>query len=276
MTAGGDGLTGSVVLVTGGGRGIGRALVEGLAAGGASVGLCARDSAAVAEVERVVTAAGGRAVGVSGDVTNAGDVQRIVSTVTDRLGPLDTVVCNAGVIDPDETDPWAVDVDAWWRVIEVNLLGVQRVLAAVVPGMVERGGGRIIEMTSGMAVRDVPNYSAYSTSKTALLRLSGAYAAAGADAGLSVFDIAPGVVRTEMTRSMPVMSDRTDWTRPEAVVALVAAAAAGDLDHLSGRFLRAGVDDPDALRGPLAARFADDPEARRLALRPYSADDPLG
>jgi NAD(P)-dependent dehydrogenase (short-subunit alcohol dehydrogenase family) len=275
MSAAAGRLAGSVVLVTGGGRGIGRALVEGLAADGASVGLCARDSAAVADVERVVTDAGGRAVGASGDVTDADDVHRIVSTVTERLGPIDTVVCNAGVIDPQETDPWAVDVDAWWRVVEVNLLGVQRVLAAVVPGMVERGHGRIVEMTSGMAVRDVPDYSAYSTSKTALLRLSGAYAAAGADAGLRVFDIAPGVVRTDMTRSMAVMSDRTEWTPPEAVVALVAAAAAGDLDHLSGRFLRAGVDDPDALRGPLATRFADDPAARRLALRPYAADDPL-
>lgn len=269
-------LTGLVVLVTGGGRGIGRALVTGLAARGAAVGLCARSAEQVEEVVDVVETAGGRCLGVPGDVTVAGDVARVVDTVSQTLGSIDVVVCNAGAIDPVETNPWRSDLDAWWRVLEVNLLGTQRVLQAVVPSMVERGGGRIIGLTSGMALRDVSDYSAYCVSKTALLRLSGVYAEAGREHGLTVFDVAPGVVRTAMTAGMPVMADRDEWTDPALVVDLVAAAASGTLDHLSGRYLRAGVDDPAALRAEVGARLAADPAARRLALRPYGDDDPLG
>ena len=271
----GDPLAGTVALVTGGGRGIGRALVEGLAARGAAVGLCARDADQVAEVERAVGRGEGRAFGVVGDVTDAADVRRVVAQVGESLGPVDLVVCNAGAVDGSECPPWDVDTDAWWRVVEVNLLGTQRVLREVVPTMLRRGRGRVVSLTSGMAVRDVPDYSAYSVSKTALLRLSGTYATAGADHGLRVFDVAPGVVRTQMTQGMPVMADRTRWTDPALVVELVAAVASGDLDHLSGRFLRAGVDDPDALRGAAGRAIAADPAARRLGLRPYGEDDPL-
>ncbi len=268
-------LSGQVVLVTGGGRGIGRAIAAGLADRGAAVGVCARTAEQVAAVQAEVEVAGGRCLGVSGDVTSAADVARVVAAVTDAFGPLDSVICNAGAIDPEEVDPWRVDPDAWWRVVEVNLLGTQRVLHAVVPAMVQRGHGRVVSLTSGMAVRDVPDYSAYSVSKTALLRLSGTYAAAGRPHGLAVFDVAPGVVRTEMTAGMPVMADRAEWTDPELVVQLVAAVVAGSLDHLSGRYLRAGLDDPAALMATLAERFAGDPGARRLTLRPYGPDDPL-
>lgn len=273
--AGAEGdLAGTVALVTGGTRGIGRALVGGLASRGAAVGLCALDPAAVADAARAVTDAGGSAVGVAGDVTDADDVSRVVAGVREALGPVDLLVCNAGAVDAVETDPWAADVEAWWRVVEVNLLGSQLMLRAVVPGMLERGG-RVVTLTSGMAVRDTPDYSAYSVSKTALLRLSGAYAAAGADRGLRVFDVAPGVVRTDMTGSMPVMAERTEWTDPRLVVDLVSAIASGRLDHLSGRFLRAGVDDPESLAGPTGRRLVADPPARRLVLRPYGDDDPL-
>ncbi len=279
LRATGPDLSGRVVLVTGGGRGIGRAIAAGLADRGAAVGVCARTAEQVAEVQAGIEAAGGRCLGVPGDVTSAVDVARVVRAVTDAFGPVDSVVCNAGAIDPEEVDPWRVDPDAWWRVIEVNLLGTQRVLHAVVPGMVQRGQGRVVSLTSGMAVRDVPDYSAYSVSKTGLLRLSGTYAAAGRPHGLAVFDIAPGVVRTEMTAGMPVMADRSEWTDPGLVVELVVAVMSGSLDHLSGRYLRAGLDDPVELgagsAAGLAERFAADPEARRLALRPYGPDDPL-
>lgn len=269
-------LTGTTALVTGGGRGIGRALVEGLAARGAAVGLCARSAEQVGDVEAAVRTAGGTCVGVPGDVTVAADVDRVVTTVTGRLGPVDLVVCGAGAVDPEETDPWRADLDAWWRVVEVNLLGTQRVLQAVVPAMIERGGVRVVSLTSGMALRDVPEYSAYSVSKTALLRLSGTYTEAGRDHGVLVFDVAPGVVRTAMTGGMPVMADRSEWTDPALVVDLVAAIASGALDHLSGRYLRAGLDDIDELCGELGDRLAADAGARRLALRPYGVDDPLG
>lgn len=272
----GDDLAGLVVLVTGGGRGIGRAIVEGLTRRRAAVAFCARSADQVSEVAKAVTAAGGLCLGLPGDVTDPDDVDRVVRTAVDRLGPIDVVVCNAGAIDPEETDPWSADIEAWWHVVEVNLLGTQRVLQAVVPSMVDRGRGRVVGLTSGMAVRDVPDYSAYSVSKTALLRLSGTYAEAGRAHGVTVFDVAPGVVRTDMTAGMPVMADRSEWSDPALAVDLVAAVASGKLDELSGRYLRAGVDDPAALRDGLGERLVADPRARRLVLHPYGSDDPLG
>jgi NAD(P)-dependent dehydrogenase (short-subunit alcohol dehydrogenase family) len=122
-----------------------------------------------------------------------------------------------------------------------------------------------------MSLRARPEYSAYSVAKTGLMRLTEALEGALEGADVHAFDLAPGVVRTPMTADMPMHADRTEWTDPAQVVDLVAAVAAGELDAWSGRFLRAGSDDPDAL----GAR-APEGDARRLRLRPHGDGDPLG
>jgi NAD(P)-dependent dehydrogenase (short-subunit alcohol dehydrogenase family) len=116
-------------------------------------------------------------------------------------------------------------------------------------------------------------YSAYGAAKAGLFRVGGALHAAGHSAGLRVFELSPGVVRTPMTGGMAVHEDRTEWTDPADVVALVVAMAAGELDAWSGRMLRAGADDVATLRALAAAGLPED--ARTLRLRPYGPEDPL-
>ncbi len=137
--------------------------------------------------------------------------------------------------------------------------------------MLEAGGGRVVNLSSGAGADDRPVYSAYCAAKAGLFRLTGNLHLAGHDRGLRAFDVSPGVVRTDMTGSMAMHDDRTDWTPVAAVVDLVVAVARGELDAWSGRYLRAGVDTPASLAA--AADDLDD-RARRLRVVPTGPDDP--
>jgi NAD(P)-dependent dehydrogenase (short-subunit alcohol dehydrogenase family) len=141
---------------------------------------------------------------------------------------------------------------------------------AVVPGMLARGHGRVVNLASGMSTRADRDYSAYSAAKTGLMRLTEALDLSLQGSGVTAFDVAPGVVDTPMTRSMEMWRDFTDWTPPERVIELVVAIAAGELDAWSGRFLRAGKDEIDVLR-----RLTPDGAARQLRLQPYGDSDPV-
>ncbi|HSK28309.1 MAG TPA: SDR family oxidoreductase [Jiangellales bacterium] len=261
-----------VALVTGAGRGIGRAVASGLAGAGLSVGLLGRTPEPLAEVAASVRAAGGRAADVVADVTDWSGVRSAVDAVERRLGPVDLLVNSAGAIDAVEVPVWEADPEEWWRVVETDLRGPFHCVRAVVPGMVARGGGRVVDLNSGSGTRDMPVYSAYNVAKTGLFRVGGGLHAAGYDLGLRAFEVSPGVVDTAMTRGMAVHADRTDWTAPEHVVELVVAVARGELDAWSGRFLRAGADDVAELR-----RVAADgaPPGRTLGVLPYGPGDPL-
>ena len=147
---------------------------------------------------------------------------------------------------------------------------VQLLARAVLPTMVARGRGRVVNLASGMGTRAEADYSAYSVGKAAQIRLTECLAESLLGTGVFAFNIAPGLVQTEMTAGMPRWAGHTAWTPLERVVELVCAVAAGRLDQWSGRFLRAGVDDP-AVVAPLSPSGPD----RQLRLRPYGADDPL-
>ncbi|MCW2579686.1 MAG: Short-chain dehydrogenase/reductase [Blastococcus sp.] len=263
---------GQVALVTGASTGIGRHLVDGLAARGMAVAGVARNqerlSTAMAEV---ADAAGVRTLAVAADVTDPAAVDAAVARVADELGRVDLLVNNAGLIDAAEVPVWEADPDQWWEVVTSHVRGAQLMVRAVVPGMLARGHGRVVNLASGMSTSANRDYSAYSVAKTGLMRLTEALAVSLGGSGVHAFDVAPGVVDTPMTRSMEMWRDFTDWTPPERVVELVAAIAAGDLDAWSGRFLHAGKD-------ALATLLDVSPEgaARQLRLRPYGDIDPLG
>jgi NAD(P)-dependent dehydrogenase (short-subunit alcohol dehydrogenase family) len=144
----------------------------------------------------------------------------------------------------------------------------------VVPHMIAAGGGRIINLNSGAGTAERAELSAYSASKSALARITGSTHRAGWAHGIRAFDLAPGVVRTQMTLSMELHRGRTQWTEPTDVADLALALASGELDAWSGRFVRAGVDTAATLRD--RARFGLDDGARTLRLRSWGSSDPLG
>jgi NAD(P)-dependent dehydrogenase (short-subunit alcohol dehydrogenase family) len=264
-------LTG-VALVTGASTGIGRHLVEGLAARGMAVaGLARGEDRLRTAMDQVAAATGGRTLAVPADVTDRASVEEAVGVVREELGPIALLVNNAGLIDEFEVPVWEADPDQWWDVVASHVRGALLTVRTVVPWMVLRNSGRVVNIASGMGTRANPDYSAYSVAKTGLMRLTESLATALEGSDVRAFDVAPGVVDTPMTRAMPMWQGFTSWTAPEEVVRLVAAIAAGELDQWSGRFVRAGRDSLDVLR----ATCPED-AARQLRLRPYGDDDPLG
>ncbi|HUJ92844.1 MAG TPA: SDR family oxidoreductase [Gaiellaceae bacterium] len=245
-------LEGRVALVTGGGRGIGANVARELASAGMEVWVTGRTAE---QVESVAAEIGGHAL--VGDVSSRDDVERWVAAA----GAIDLLVCNAGISGPEEA---LAEPDDWWRVFEVNVLGVFLCCRAVAPGMVERGGGRIVNVASGaayLAARPGPHSTSYPASKAAVHRFSETLAAELAPSNVFVFSLAPGLVRTEMTSRFP---DDLPWTPPECAPALVRALATGEFDKLAGRYLHAEHDPPEQLRERVDAILADDLNAIRL------------
>ncbi len=209
-------LDGQVALVTGGGRGIGASIARELAAAGARVAVSARTPEQVEEVARET---GGLAV---------------VADVADRAAVEATA---------REQQAWEVDPRDWWNVFEVNVLGVYLCCRAVIPGMLDRGRGRIVITGSGAAYLPHSGSTAYSASKAAVWRF-GNVLADQLEGRIPVFVISPGLVRTEMTKAAP--SD-APWTPPELAPRLVRALASGRADALAGRYIHAEHDDIDEL-----------------------------
>jgi 3-oxoacyl-[acyl-carrier protein] reductase len=244
-------LQGQVALVTGGGRGIGRNIALELAAVGMSVVVTGRTRE---EVEATASEIGGRAL--VGDVSKRHDVERWFS----EAGEVDLLVNNAGM-GIHEDAAWELDPDEWWHVFEVNVLGVYLCCRAVIPGMLERGRGRIVNVASGAAYLPGLKSTAYGGSKAAVHRFSEALANQLEPHGIPVFSISPGLVRTQMTESF---GDDMPWTPPELAPHLVRALASGRLDTLAGRYLHAEHDDVDDLAARADEIVEDDLNAIRL------------
>ena len=187
--------SGGVAFVTGGGRGIGAAIARELARAGMRVAVSARTPSQVEDVAREI---GG--LSIEGDVSRQQDVERIVAETERELGPIDLLVANAG-IGLWEERAWEVPADEWWRVLEINVLGVYLSCRAAIPGMLERGSGRIVITGSGAAYLPGSRSTAYSSSKAAVVRF-GETLAAQLEGRIPVFPISPGLVRTEMTKSI--------------------------------------------------------------------------
>ena len=240
----------SRALVTGGGRGIGAGIARELAGAGWHVTVTGRTAGQVEEVAREI---GGEAV--VGDVSKREDVERMLAAA----GPIDLLVANAGVALWEET--WETDPDEWWHVFEVNVLGAYLTCRLALPGMIERGGGRIVITGSGSSYLPGSTSGAYSASKAAVGRFGETLALAVAEHGVKVFVISPGLVKTEMTGNF---SEDAPWTPPELAPRLVRELASGRFDRLSGRYIHAEHDPPDELEARIDRILAEDLNAIRL------------
>ncbi len=192
-------LQGQVALVTGAGRGFGRAMAERIAAEGAAVALLSRSLAQLDEVAKAIRAPGGQAIGVRCDVTDPVSVAHAVAKTEELLGPVDLLVNNAGV--PGPFGPvWQVDADEWWRAQAVHIRAPMLFMQAVLPGMIARGRGRVVCVSAKAARIVAPYMSAYCTGKIAQNRLVAEAAAELAGSPVAVFAIDPGFAFTDLAR----------------------------------------------------------------------------
>jgi len=190
-------LKGQVAVVTGGGRGLGRAFAQALAVAGASVAVLARSADELAQTVALIEGAGGLARAFRADITDSKAVHRTMAEIGRMLGPVDVLVNNGGT--PGLLGPfWETDVDEWWHAIDVNLRGQLLCTRAVLPEMISRRRGRIINLASGAGTIAIPYLSGYVTSKAALIRFTECLAAEIKQYGIATFAIEPGTVRTAM------------------------------------------------------------------------------
>lgn len=200
-----DNLAGRVAIVTGGARGLGLAIAQRLIAGGARVALWDMDGAALA-----AAASGIGAHAEIADVTDAASLEAALSRTEAALGPCDIMVANAGITGPNHTLE-DYPVEAWRRVIEVDLIGVYLTCRAVVPGMRARNRGRIVNIASIAGKEGNPNASAYSAAKAGVIGLTKSLGKELAATEIRVNCITPAAVETELFQQMT--AEQVAWMK---------------------------------------------------------------
>nr|WP_246324591.1 SDR family oxidoreductase [Petropleomorpha daqingensis] len=261
-------------MVTGGGSGVGRAIALALAEE-RPVAVLGRRAAPLEETVAEIAGRGGRALAVAVDVTDDTALAAAVARVEAQLGPVDVLVNNAG----SGGAPARLsdgDLGPLRSVLAVNLVAPAVLSALVLPGMVARGAGHVLNVTSLQGSRTFPGYVAYGASKAGLMRLTDSLAAELAGTGVVVVDLSPGLVRTDMTAEpelAALLADVPDdeWSPVARVAEKAVALVSGRYDVLAGRFVHA-EDDLDAL---VAALRPEDDDARRLRMTPIAGGDPL-
>jgi len=230
-------LSGKVALVTGGSRGIGRAIAGGFAEAGADLFICARQEMPLRQAAEEIAAKTGRRVEwIPADVARREEARRVAEVALERFGRVDILVNNAGWNIPQAIDE--IRDEDWDYLVELNLTNVMVITRALVPGMKERRWGRIIHISSIMGLASTPKRNAYSATKGALIAMTKATALDLGPFGITVNCIAPGPIATEMPMSIltkeqqDALAARTAlgrWADPEELVgpALLLASEAG-------------------------------------------------
>jgi NAD(P)-dependent dehydrogenase (short-subunit alcohol dehydrogenase family) len=212
-------LNGQVAIVTGAGRGLGRAVSETLAALGAAVVLASRNAPELDEVVKVIKRSGGKALAQTADVADERQVQDLALATARWVGPASILVNCAGMVDP--MAPLArSDPALWLRNVAINVGGTYLPTRAVLPGMLDRGFGRIVNISSGAATRPSAGWTAYSASKAAVVQLTRSLALEIEGTGVTACAFNPGAMDTEMQerirRASPADFPRADEYRAAA------------------------------------------------------------
>jgi NAD(P)-dependent dehydrogenase (short-subunit alcohol dehydrogenase family) len=269
-------LADTVAVVTGAGRGIGRAIATAQADEGAKVALLSRTAAEIEAVAAAIVAKGGAARAYVVDVVDRGAVDNALAAIERELGPGSLLTNNAGAffgIGPI----WTVDPDAWWRDVETNVRGAFNCCRAALPGMLARRRGRIVNLAGGGAATSFPNGSGYATSKAGLLRFTECVNDTLAGTGVLAFAMDPGLVRTAMTEhqlnseagrvyldAIPKLFASGVNVPPTLAARLSVEIGSGRFDKLAGRMLMAARGDLDLDEAAIDAIVAGDLRSLRL------------
>ncbi len=222
-----------VVVVTGASSGIGHATALELGRRNARVACIARRADRIADLSKEIKDAGGRALALECDVTDRVAVEGAIETVVDTFGPVDVLVNNAGVMPLSYMD--AVDVDGWDRMIDVNIKGVLYGIASVLPSMLERRSGHIINVSSIAGRRVMPSATVYCATKHAVHALSEGLRAEMAPHDIRVTIIAPGFVETELqshVKDERVLKRWTDRSKDNPLQPLQSEDIAREICHV--------------------------------------------
>jgi NAD(P)-dependent dehydrogenase (short-subunit alcohol dehydrogenase family) len=248
-------LSGQSAIVTGAGRGIGKALAIRLAAEGAHVTLTARSREQIEAVASEIQSAGGKAQAIAADVTDNTAVAKVTEAAADHFGPVSILVNNAGLPGPfgpiGDTDPLV-----WWSSHKVHVLAPLLFMTAVIPGMrARKGGGRIVNIVSSAGLQRIPNLSAYAIGKSTAIRLTETVDLEERNNDIRVFALQPGTIITDMAHNT-ISSPEAQRHIPEGIAMLKSTTAAD-----SARDLQRCCDVVTALAArrydPLAGRYLD-------------------
>jgi NAD(P)-dependent dehydrogenase (short-subunit alcohol dehydrogenase family) len=264
-------LAGNAAIITGAGRGIGRAIALAFVHEGADVLVASRTLSEVAETAEEVRALGRHALALKVDVSNRDEVERMVAQAFDEFGKVDILVNNAGIYGPIgslvDNDP-----EKWVQTVRINLFGSFLCAQAVLPSMIRQRRGKIINLSGGGASSPLPNFSAYAASKAAIVRLTETLAEEIKGFNIQVNAIAPGGVNTRLTDEVLAagaaageeMLERTRRQKetggvpPERTAALAVFLASEESDGLSGRLISAVWDDWENMNGRIDQIMASD------------------
>ena len=278
-------LDGQVAVVTGAGRGIGRAIALAYAREGARLALAARNEAELEETAAAVSELGGEAITVRTDVTSQIATERLARRVVEHFGCIDVLVNNAGISGP--VGPLqSNDIAEWVDTINVNLTGTFLVCRAVVPQMLKQGGGRIVNLSGAGVANAWSNMSAYCSSKAAVVRMTEVLAQELDGTGITVNALGPGSVHTSMWERMTEQAAEAgaDFIHQlgERVLSgggasiddcaeLAVWLASGESGALTGRIISATADDYRSLE----PRIDEVMEGDAYTLRVVKSENPL-
>lgn len=238
------GLEGRIALVTGASRGIGRAIALRLAEEGCDVAINFNTSPEAAEeVVAAIKTMERRAIAVHADVSSADQVETMVSEVTDDLGEVDILVNNAGI--HQHLKSWEMSAEDWQRVIDVNLTGTYLTSRLIGPRMADRGWGRIVNISSVVAMSGTDHEAHYAASKAGLHGLTKSLALELSPKGVTVNAVAPGWIRTDMTadtteEEMAEAMREVPLGRigePEEIASVIAYLASPDAAYVTGQVI---------------------------------------
>lgn len=253
-------LEGKISIITGGGRGIGKAIAKRFAEEGSVVVIVARSNEELETTLKEIENIGGEGFSIQADISRISDVQKLVSKIIEKYSKIDILVNNAGMITPigpiHETN-----VEDWEKAIRINVFGTFYCIKTVLPYMISKNYGKIINISGGGAFKTMPNFSAYGASKAAIVRINEIVAAEVTGHNISVNAIAPGAIKTKIMYDVVESGNKAGIEAQRAkevvekggdeigkVTDLAVFLASDESNGLSGKTISAKWDDLDYIK----------------------------